>query len=221
MERVVEPKLMPNEAQVLAYANGDFSQPHTAFVDHFVRYFPDIRSDVAHRCLDVGCGPCDITVRMAQRFPKMEFTAIDGSRRMLAEGTLRVERESLINRITLEECQLPGLIPGGPYHNIISNSLLHHLHDPNILWETIKAAGTCGSRVLIMDLMRADSIEDARVKTETYCQGESEVLKQDYYNSLLAAFTFEEVLDMIKEHGLHGLRVDAVSDRHLIVHGRL
>lgn len=221
MERVVGPGFLQNEAEMVAYAKGDFSGPHDAFVEYFLRYFPDIRSDVEQRCLDIGCGPCDVTVRMAKRFPRMIFTALDCSARMLRQATDRIGDEGLVHQIFLQELQLPGIINGGPFDNIISNSLLHQLSDPDILWNTIKSAGICGTRILIMDLKRASSIEDARIKVQNYCGDEPEVLQNDFFNSLLAAYTVTEVLSMIKTHGLHGLRVDSVSDRHLVVHGRL
>ena len=221
MERVPEPELMVHQSQVAAYANGDFSIPHNAFVEQFVRYFPDVRSDVAGRCLDIGAGPCDITVRMARRFPQMVFTALDGSKGMLEAAKDRLAKEKLQDRVSLLQTRLPSSVPKGPYDFIISNSLLHHLHEPDVLWQSIIDAGHSGTKVLVMDLFRASSLEDAREKTQKYCAHEPKVLQEDFYNSLCAAFSLEEVFAMIKNHHLKGLRVETISDRHLVVYGEL
>ena len=46
------------------------------------------------------------------------------------------------------------------------------------------------------------------------------MLKEDFYNSLLAAFTPAEVEDQLAAAGL-SLEIETISDRHLLVSGRL
>jgi hypothetical protein len=46
-----------------------------------------------------------------------------------------------------------------PYPTIISNSLLHHLHDPRVLWAVILRDGAPGADVFVMDLCRPESPE--------------------------------------------------------------
>ena len=41
MDRVLEPELMDEESQVLAYAQADFADENQGFVDHFLEYFPE------------------------------------------------------------------------------------------------------------------------------------------------------------------------------------
>jgi hypothetical protein len=71
-----------------------------------------------------------------------------------------------------------------------------------------------------MDLMRPNSRESAEALVEEHAAGEPEILRRDFFNSLLAAFRPEEVREQIKAAGLHSFAVEAVSDRHLIAFGR-
>ena len=50
---------------------------------------------------------------------------------------------------------------------------------------------------------------------------ESPLLKEDFYNSLLAAFTLEEVAEQVAAAGLGGLWPAQVSERHWLVSGRV
>ncbi len=75
--------------------------------------------------------------------------------------------------------------------------------------------------VFVMDLMRPGSREDAQRLVRQYADGEPRVLQNDFFNSLLAAYRPPEVEEQLAGHGLGCLSVEIVSDRHLIVFGRL
>ncbi len=112
-------------------------------------------------------------------------------------------------------------IIGLGFDSIISNSLLHHLHDPAVLWDALKSHGRTGSHVLIMDLLRPATRRVAARLVTTYASAEHELLKQDFYNSLLAAYTAEEIKTQLKIAGLDRLKTQSVSDRHVMVYGDL
>ena len=108
------------------------------------------------------------------------------------------------------------------YDLLLSNSLLHHLHDPQVLWRSLPALGRPGALVLVMDLMRPASSSSATALVERYASGASPVLRQDFHHSLFAAFEPAEVEEQLSEAGLkQSLSVQVVSDRHLAVLGRL
>jgi hypothetical protein len=62
-------------------------------------------------------------------------------------------------------------------------------------------------------------MDEVRHLVDTYASGEPDVLRRDFYHSLCAAFTPAEVEDQLAAAGLHGLSVEVISDRHLVVHG--
>jgi hypothetical protein len=52
-----------------------------------------------------------------------------------------------------------------------------------------------------------------------YSGNEPDVLKKDFYHSLLAAFEPEEVEQQLSIVGLSELSVKIVSDRHIVIFG--
>ena len=221
MDRITEPELMDEVEQVKAYAFANFSEPHNLFVKTFREKFPDINSSFNEVVLDLGCGPCDVTRKFAAAYKDTSFHAVDGSALMLKYGKELNDKENLSHRIKLIETHLPKMDSSQRYHLIISNSLLHHLHDPNTLWETIQQHAKPYARVFVMDLVRPVDEQTVTYLTNEYAANEPEVLISDFKNSLRAAFTVEEVRQQLEEVGLSNLVVQAIGDRHIIIYGVL
>ena len=221
MQRVTEPELMDDQAQAEAYAAADFSAAHSRIVDVFSTCFPG--EDIAGHILDLGCGPGDISFRFAARFPGCSVTGVDGSKAMIRLANARKARESTTgDRVRFIEGLFPGApIPGRPFAAVISNSLLHHLHEPQVLWETLLRYASPGTKVYVVDLFRPQTTAGARRLVDTCAHGEPEILRRDFYNSLCAAFELREVEAQLAAADLAGLVVDVISDRHLVVHGVL
>ena len=220
MQRIPEPELMAAFEQARAYAAADFSEPNERFVALFATEFPELRAGTV---LDLGCGPGDIALRLARRNPGLQVDGLDGSRPMLAFGEARLRDDpDLSPRVRFVQGILPGAkLPRSHYDALVSNSLLHHLHDPRVLWRAVSGLGAPGAAVLVMDLYRPASAGAAQEIVEAYAGEEPEVLKRDFYNSLCAAFEPAEVRDQLAGCGLGSLEVRTVSDRHMIVAGRL
>jgi len=217
MERIPEPELMQNKEQGLAYARADFSGPNRQFLQLFAEKHPGFSG--SGRVLDLGCGPADILISFARKYPECTCVGIDGAEAMLAPGYSSVQANGLASRITLH-CQcLPCVESIGGYRVVLSNSLLHHLHRPEVLWQAICDCAIPGARIMIMDLFRQHSREAARQIVETYAAAEPEILQTDFYNSLLAAFRVDEVRSQLQHAGIN-LLCEEVSDRHLAVWGR-
>jgi SAM-dependent methyltransferase len=217
MERIPEPDLMDDPEQAEAYARADFSEPHDAFVAHFRRLFRDFS---AGRVLDLGCGPADIGIRFCKAYPEALLTGVDGAAAMLQRGLAAIQAAHLADRLTLMQCYLPDeSLAAFQFDAVISNSLLHHLDDPAVLWETVRQTAKPGAPVLVMDLLRPESFVDAGQLTARYAADAPPVLQRDFQNSLLAAYRLEEVREQLHAASLLGFRVEPVSDRHLLVWG--
>ncbi|MFA5242892.1 MAG: class I SAM-dependent methyltransferase [Sulfuricella sp.] len=215
--RIPEPELMNDPMQARAYAEADFSEPHQAFVTHFQRLFPDFSPSQA---IDLGCGPADVTLRFARAFPESIILGVDGASAMLALGRQAVEAEGLARRLRLQQSYLPDtLLPASNFDAVISNSLLHHLDDPAVLWQTVRHVARPGAAVLVMDLKRPASIQEARGLAIHYAADAPPILQHDFYHSLLAAYRPDEVRLQLDGAGLSQLRVEAVSDRHVLIWG--
>ncbi len=218
MQRIPEPELMNEVEQAAAYARADFSEPHNHFIQLFSQYFAG--QDVNGFVLDLGCGSADISLRFARQFPETIIHGLDGAVEMLKRGEELIERAQLADRVELYEGLVPDAeLPLDHYDIIISNSLLHHLHHPENLWQIAKRYARTGTLFFIMDLMRPESTNEAEDLVILYTEGEPEILKRDFYNSLLAAFSREEIKGQLREVGFDLFSVEQISDRHLCVQG--
>lgn len=222
MERVVEPELMDDDAQARAYADADFATAHERFAELFAASLASSGAPAAGPALDLGCGPGDVMVRVARRCPALHIHGIDGSAAMLRLGEERIHREELQHRVRLVHALLPRDAPPLPqYAVLLSNSLLHHLHQPEVLWDSVRRYGAPRAHVFVMDLMRPASEREVDRLVAEHTVGAPDVLRHDFRASLHAAFTPHEVRSQLEAAGLHGLAVDVVSDRHLTVSGTL
>lgn len=219
MKRVPEPELMNEPAQAAAYAAADFAEVNQAFVDRFLGLLP---APPTGHVIDLGCGPGDIAVRLCRAAPEVRVVGVDGAEEMLALAERAGAAAGLGDRLEWRHAMLPGACPERRFDAVISNSLLHHLPDGEILWSEIDAVAAPGAIVLVVDLMRPASSAAARAIVDQYSAGEPEVLRTDFYNSLLAAFTPAEVAAQLARFPrLASLAIDTISDRHLAVHGRV
>jgi SAM-dependent methyltransferase len=212
---------MDSDEQALACARADFNESNRLFIE-LLRQLDPGPLDGA-RALDLGCGPADISIRFLSAWPKATCDAIDGSRPMLDLARAALEAlPGVAKRCRLIHDRIPSAaLDRGVYDLIVSNSLLRHLHDPQVLWRTLIETGKPGALVLIMDLMRPASAGWVEALVSTYAEGEPKVLRDDFRNSLFAAFEPAEVAEQLAAAGLDGLEVGVVSDRHLAVSGRL
>lgn len=219
MERVVEQELMLEAEQAAAYARADFEAPHTRFIELFAECFPDWPGQ--GRALDLGCGPGDIAMRFARAYPNCLVDGIDGAPAMLeAGGILRCRYPDAEKRVRLTHARLPhDPPPHDQYDAVFSNSLLHHLHEPRVLWASAIRHARPGAPLFVIDLMRPSTREEALLLTSNNVGGEPEILRLDFFNSLMASFTLEEVKCQLQAVGLDHLTTVAISDRHLMVHG--
>ena len=104
MERILEPELMDDEQQSVAYAQADFSTSNQLFVDSLVRDFPTHLRDV----VDIGCGPADVVIRLARAAPQATITALDGSAPMIALARDATRAAGVDDRIVLLHTRIPG-----------------------------------------------------------------------------------------------------------------
>ncbi|MEC4888523.1 MAG: methyltransferase domain-containing protein [Nitrospira sp.] len=216
MERILEPELMDDPAQALAYAEADFSAENQGFVERFRDYFPDCTQG---HIVDVGCGPGDIPVRLARLLPACRITGIDASRPMIALAETAVRQAGLSDRVAFRCERFQELAGASQADAAISNSLLHHLPNPLQFWHKLRMIVRPGSPVLIMDLLRPESPEEAQAIVDRYASGAPEILRRDFYHSLLAAFTEDEIAAQLAQMNLTRLLIDVPDDRHWVVGG--
>lgn len=219
MERKCEPELMESPEQARAYARADFEEPHRRFLALFADRFGGAARG---RVLDLGCGPGDIALRFAAAHPDCTVDGVDGSEAMLACAEIcHARHPGVRGRVRLLLGRLPdATLPESSYDVVLSNSLLHHLADPAVLWDSVRRWAAPGAAVFVMDLRRPRTRGEAARLADRHAAGEPAVLKRDFHHSLLAAFEPGEIRAQLRRAGLAHLRVEAVGDRHVVVWGR-
>ena len=215
MERVLEPELMDDELQSIAYARADFSSSNQFFVDGLINDFPRPLTTA----VDIGCGPGDVMIRLARALPDLRITAIDASAPMIALARRAVMTEGLSDRIELVQGYVPGVaLKAHSFDAVLSKDLLHHVPDPSVLWKEIARLARPGAVIYVMDLVRPSTPEEARRIVDRVAAREDPILREDFYNSLCAAFTVDELREQVAAAGLD-LEVRQASDRHAIISG--
>ena len=214
-ERVPEKELMDDVAQATAYANANFEESHEFFVELLHSYVSSLKNS---KLLDIGTGDGDIAIRVAKKFNACSIYGFDGSLPMLDLAKRKVQKNNLSERIHLKH----SLIKDNPYKEIsfdgiVCNSVLHHINDTKSYWNYVINKAKEKSWFFIMDLARPESISQAESLVDLYAKNESNQLKLDFYNSLLAAYTIEEVKLQLLQSYDGDYEILMVSDRHFIV----
>lgn len=221
MDRILEPEIMDGEEQCRAYAEADFSAPNTRFLELMGAAFGGGR--IRGRVLDLGCGDGDILFRLAAIWPECDITGIDASAAMLRHAEHRLAATPhLGGRLRFVRAFLPDLQLQPRSQDVVtSNSLLHHLPEPRLFWDTVKRFGRPGATVCVMDLVRPESAERAGEIVALHAAGAPAVLRRDFHNSLLAAFRVEEVREQLVSAGLGHFSLERASDRHWVAWGEV
>lgn len=217
MKRIIEHELMGDKAQAEAYANADFKSAEKLFLDTYNVHFSN--AEIKGNVLDLGCGPGNISFLLANHFPESSIIGIEGSVEMIKLANERQKTNTAFNKqIQFITAVIPcEAIPQIHYTCIVSNSLLHHLHHPEVLWTTIKQYASANTKILIVDLFRPTSQVKALAIVDKYAFNEPEILQRDFYNSLLAAFTIPEIEQQLLDAGLSHFKVKTISDRHVAI----
>jgi 2-polyprenyl-3-methyl-5-hydroxy-6-metoxy-1,4-benzoquinol methylase len=210
---------MDHTDEVDAYAAADFREVNARFANHAMEL---VRERANLDVLDIGCGPAEATIAIAVARPGWRVVGVDASEPMLAVARSRAAAAKCAGNVSFRAADAKALSPTlGTFDLVVSNSLLHHLPDPAGFWSSIKRIARPGATLFIRDLARPADEATARRIVDMNAGAESELLREEFYRSLLAAFTIDEVREQIAAARLVSLRVERSSDRHLDVSGVL
>lgn len=220
MERRPEPEYMDDHDEARAYAETDFSEVNERFVTRLLDAAASAPENAI--ALDLGCGPGDIPLRVAQARPSWHVAGFDASLAMLGFAR-REERQRDPGRrlwwVLGDAKRCP--FPNRSFDVVYSNSILHHISEHVSLWQEIRRLLKPGGFIFVRDLYRPATEDAARRIVQQYAADASELLQEEYYRSLLSAYTPDEVRGQLANAGIAGLRVEPVTDRHMDIFGRL
>ncbi len=229
LDRVTEPELMEGGEQIKAYSNADFDCSDNAFMN-FLEKLLDKRSLKINRdslIIDLGCGPGNITERLALKWPNSRVVGVDGSIAMLREAEKRKDEmnfrfsKGTFSYVCMDIFALtenpPNFLLGADL--VVSNSFIHHIHEPSKFWLAVKNISSFKTFHFHRDLRRPSTIEEAFLLQKKYLPKVTGVLARDYLSSLRAAYTVKEVMSQIDDMGLDAMFVDELEDRYLEIYG--
>lgn len=193
-----------------AYDAMGHGQVDEAFVDRVI----ELGANTGH-FLDVGTGPAQIPILLAQRCPHIQITGIDLSEEMLKIAERHVTDNGLTDRISLELIDAKTLpYPDNTFDGLISNSIVHHIHDAEKALQEMGRVVKPKGVVLIRDLIRPKTEAEAQSFVDRYAGEDTPYQQKLYYDSFLAAFTVAEVNQMLARMDMPGAVVVKSTDRH-------
>ncbi|HOJ33130.1 MAG TPA: class I SAM-dependent methyltransferase [Candidatus Hydrogenedentes bacterium] len=212
MIRVPEPERMDLPSEAEAYAAADFSDVNQAFVERLLVLTQPRKTAVA---LDLGTGPADIPNRLTPLCPGWRIVAVDASYAMLRIAGTRCSKAVAL--VLADAKTLP--FPDNSFNIVFSNSILHHINEVSLFWKELHRIAAQKCLIFLRDLFRPSSKEEAWTIVQKYSGNESQTLKEEFFRSLLAAYTPQEVRQQLQTAGLSDLVVDLASDRHMDIWG--
>ncbi len=228
MQRYPEPELMNAPDQVIAYSDADFSSGDHSVIERLSQLMEQALPVLpeAALILDLGCGPGNISERLAARWPLSRVIGLDGASSMIDIANQRLHgAKPAINNLTyllfdLSRNSLDKIPQANNASVIVSNSLLHHLHEPQVLWELVKNLAGPATFMLHRDLRRPSNELEVDALCARYVSTAPLVLQRDFRASLIAAFTADEIREQLDQAGLGQFTVMEIGDRYLEVFGR-
>ena len=203
---------MCSNEQAASYANANFSESNNIFIN---TTFQHVKIDNYTKLLDVGCGDGEIPIRISKE-TDCEITAIDGSQAMLNEFKKKIDKNNVRNIFLHKKLIDQNLFIDKSFDVIICNSVLHHVSDLSLFWNTIFRLTRKNGIICLMDLERPKSnkeLDDILLKYG----GKDPILLDDFKNSLKAAYTINEVSQQLDGYNNISFNIKAISDRHFFV----
>ncbi|WP_239373749.1 class I SAM-dependent methyltransferase [Snodgrassella gandavensis] len=151
--------------------------------------------------VDLGCGSCNLLCILAELNPDSEFIGVDLSDEMLELARKNI-KEKNIHNIKLIKQDIANIkeIVNNSIDVVISSMAIHHLPTQEMLtslFAEIKRILKQEKRLYLYDFGKAKRTEtiDFLLNTVT-----NEFVREDYHNSLRAAFTLQDFKNLSKQY---------------------
>lgn len=212
--RVLEPESMETAEDVEQYDAMDHREVNDRFVADFLAAHGSCRGG---EILDLGAGTGRIPIALAQADLKARITAVDLAPAMIERAKRNVAEAGLSDRVRCVQgdAKSPGTALGNlRFEAVVSNSIIHHLADPQPAVSHMVDRVEPGGTLMIRDLARPGDEATVDRLVEQYAAGESAHARRLFHDSLHAALTLNEIRAIAAGLGLPSDCVSMTSDRH-------
>ena len=211
LDRVLEPEVMDTPWEAADYDAMDHAAVNWAFVTDLIRFVPKLRGTV----LDLGTGTALIPIELARWVPGITVVAADAAASMLRVAATNIKTAELFDRIPtrlVNARELP--FPDGEFPVVMSNSLVHHVAEPETVFAEMARVCRLGGVIFVRDLARPADLATLNHLVETYAGTATLSQRKLFEQSLHAALTVEEVQVLVAARGFAPATVSMTSDRH-------
>ena len=148
MERIPEPELMEEKEQVISYAEADFSEGEVNLINQINQYLLKKNISLSEKDLivDLGCGPGNISEKLAMKWPNTEVVGIDGSKEMIlrAEQNKNIPTNQKLKNLRyicsdIKDIKSNNFSLKKRISLLVSNSLIHHITNLEDFFNTIRS----------------------------------------------------------------------------------
>ena len=211
MQRVLEPEYMDTVDEAQSYAAMDHSTVNGLVVDRFLQ----LGGGACRKVLDLGTGPGDIPFLLAQRSSIPSILGVDAAETMLALARPKAKSLGLEARVTFARADVKALpFADGSFDGVFSNTILHHIPEPVVFVREAARVLQKGGVLLIRDLYRPSNLDDCKRLVSLHAAGAPKDHQQLLLQSLCAALTLDEAVQVAKAAGIGHAKVAMNSDRH-------
>lgn len=202
---------MDDASEVEAYRDMDHSGVNEAFVIDLIA-----GGQVGPRVIDLGCGLAEIPVLLCQKLGDVEVLGVDTSVEMLEAAKVEIELGGMLGRIHLEQsdCKTLQGFASDAADTVMSNSLVHHIAEPEGLMTQAVRILAPGGRLFIRDLFRPTSESEVESLVDRHAGTDAELGRQLLRQSLHAALTVDELREIVRPLGIPDDAIAITSDRH-------
>ena len=226
LPRVPEPEVMDDCGEVQAYSSAAVTAYLSAIDDTFIAHAERLllgRSspDDTGRALDIGCGPGQIILKLAQRWPGWRFAGVDRSGNMVREALAARERAAQraagefaagVEFFVADGSRLP--FADASIDLVLCNSVLHHLEQPGRLFAEVARVAAPGAAILVRDLRRPSRLAYP-LHVRWYGRRYSGLMYKLYCDSVRAAYRREELAALLRASPLRDARIFTLGRTHL------
>jgi ubiquinone/menaquinone biosynthesis C-methylase UbiE len=226
LPRVPEAEVMDDSGEVEAYSSAAaqalLDQIDDTFVEHAVGLLRGRMPRGEGRSgVDIGCGPGQIILKLARRLRGWRFAGVDRSANMVRQALAardamaRRAGGDLVSRVQFfvgDGSALPFADAGMDL--ALCNSVLHHLREPAKLFEEIARVAAPGAAILLRDLQRP-SRPRYPLHVRWHGRHYSGLMYKLYCDSVRAAYTREELADLLRASPLRDAHIFTLGRTHL------
>ncbi len=165
----------------------------------------------------MGTGTARIPIELARADGGARVLALDLSEAMLAQAERNIAAAGLSERIRCHLGDAKSLLDqfgDGSFEGVCSNTIIHHIPDPEPVLDEMARLVAPGGTLLVRDLVRPGSHDEIVRLADAYAGSETRAARALFEASLGAALSLEEIRAILRSLGHDAGGVSMTSDRH-------